>query len=186
MNRIYKTVFNRRLNVWQVASELAAGCGKTGSSRVVGGVVALALGACALPAWSAGCTVGGVVYAVCTGAAAGSNGGTDPSTAGGSGSLPGSNDGGAGGALNSNGSNGQGSNGGTGGVIDANTSALGGGAGAIATDGRGGGGGGGEGSETHIGGGGGGGGGGGAPGLWFVAVLAVLAAVRRLGRHGCS
>lgn len=162
MNRIYKTVFNRRLKVWQVASELAAGCGKTGSSRVVGSAVALALGTCALPAWSAGCTVGGVVYAVCTSAAAGSNGGTDPSTAGGSGSLPGNNDGGAGGALNTDGSHGQGSNGGTGGVTGSNAPALGGGAGSVATDGRGGGGGGGQGSETGIGGGGGGGGSGGA------------------------
>jgi autotransporter family porin len=162
MNCIYKTVFNRRLNVWQVASEIAAGRGKSSCSVGMTGALALALGAFALPAWSAACTVGGVTYSVCTSGADGGGGGTEPSTAGGSGSQPGSNNGGAGGGLSSHGSNGQGSNGGDGGVTASNAPALGGGAGSVATDGRGGGGGGGEGSETHIGGGGGGGGSGGA------------------------
>lgn len=43
MNRIYKSLFNRRLGIWQVASELARGAGKT-SATVCKSLVALVLG----------------------------------------------------------------------------------------------------------------------------------------------
>ncbi|HEX7369726.1 MAG TPA: ESPR-type extended signal peptide-containing protein, partial [Rhodanobacteraceae bacterium] len=75
MNRIYSLVWNRALHSVQVASELATSAG--GGSAAVGSgarasrrhplawacIAALALGAFALPAWSATCPTGTVVIA---------------------------------------------------------------------------------------------------------------------------
>ncbi|HEX7324397.1 MAG TPA: autotransporter-associated beta strand repeat-containing protein [Rhodanobacteraceae bacterium] len=189
MNRVYSLVWNRALHSVQVASELASSAGGRNVACASGTrtprrhllalacIAALALGAFALPAWSATCTVNGIAYTNCTVATSGGPGlppnlSTGMGGAGGYGSS--SNHGGPGGDSSNgrngffNGHAGQGTNGSGGGGGNAYGGAAGGTGGLGAGNGIGGGGGGNTAPGSGAGGGfgdagvGGGGGGGGA------------------------